>query len=79
MGNEKSKEIEIEYDISLFKYKDIKPCKKMVVGIFSLYFVKLIMTRKIHNLMDFKNIINDRLWKMISNKYNQTIYYEELK
>ena len=26
---------------------------------------------------DGKNIINDKLWKMISNKYKQTIYYEE--
>ena len=25
-----------------------------------------------------ENIINDKLWKMISNKYNQTLYYEEI-
>lgn len=75
--NEHSKEIETEYDISLFKYKSIKNNNKIVVGIFTLYFVKLLMTRNIINIMEFKNIINDRLWKMISNKYKQTIYYED--
>ena len=86
MEHEKSKEIETDYDISLFKYKDIeynkidnKISNKMVVGIFSLYLVKLLLARKIHNLNDFKNIIDDKLWKMISNKYKQTIYYEEIK
>ena len=34
-------------------------------------------TRKISYIIDFKKIINDKLWKMISNKYKQTIYYEE--
>jgi hypothetical protein len=76
--NEKSKEIEIDYDITLFKYKNIKSCKNIIVGIFTLYFVKLLILRKIDNIIDFKNIIDDRLWKMISNKYNQTIYYVEL-
>jgi hypothetical protein len=50
----------------------------MIVGIFTLYFVKLIEGRNIDNIIDFKNIINDKLWKMISNKYNQTLYYDEI-
>jgi hypothetical protein len=78
MENEHSKEIETDYDETLFKYKLIKPCKKIVVSIFSLYFVKLLMIRNINNYQDFKNIINDKLWKMISIKYKQTIYYEEI-
>ena len=85
MEYEQSKEIETEYDITLFKYKDIeynemdnKMGNKIVVGIFSLYLVKLVMVRKINDIIDFKNIINDKLWKMISNKYKQTLYYEEL-
>ena len=77
MENECSKEIEAEFDKKLFKHKKIKQCKKFIVGIFTLYFVILIKTRKILKLIDFKNIINDKLWKMISNKYMQTIYYEE--
>jgi hypothetical protein len=105
MEYEQSKEIETEYDIKLFKYKNIeynetdnercnkidnemgnkidneidnKMGNKIVVGIFSLYLVKLVMVRKINDIIDFKNIINDKLWKMISNKYKQTLYYEEL-
>jgi hypothetical protein len=77
MDNECSKEIEAEFDKKLFKHKKIKQCKKFIVGIFTLYFVILIKTRNILTLVDFKNIINDKLWKMISNKYMQTIYYEE--
>jgi hypothetical protein len=77
MENELSKEIETEFDKKLFRHKKINFCKKFIVGIFTLYLVILIKTRKISNLIDFKNIINDKLWKMISNKYKQTIYYEE--
>jgi hypothetical protein len=82
MEYEQSKEIETEYDNDLFKYKDIEHNKmnnKIVVGIFTLYLVKLLMIRKINNIFDFKNIINDKLWKMISNNYNQTVYYEEIQ
>ncbi len=78
MENEYSKEIEIEYDDTLFKYKIIKQSKKIIVSIFSFYFVKLLMIRNINNFQDFKNIINDKLWKMISIKYKQTIYYQEI-
>ena len=77
MDNECSKEIEAEFDKKLFKHKKIKQCKIFIVGIFTLYFVILIKTRNILTLIDFKNIINDKLWKMISHKYVQTIYYEE--
>jgi hypothetical protein len=77
-SNETSKEIEVSYDETLFNHMDIKPCKNMIVGIFTLYFVKLIEGRNIDNIIDFKNIINDKLWKMISNKYNQTLYYDEI-
>ncbi len=77
MEYEKSKEIQTTYDKKFFKYKNINECKKFIVGIFSLYFVILINTRRINKIFDFKNIIIDKLWKMISNNYKQTIYYEE--
>jgi hypothetical protein len=77
MDNEYSKEIETQYDYNMFKYKTIKKNNKIIVGIFTLYFVKLIEAREITDINNFKNIINDKLWKIISNKYNQTIYYEE--
>ena len=76
--NEYSKEIEIEYDKNMFKYKNVHKNNKFIVSIFTLYFIKLLEARNINNILDFKNIINDKLWKMISLKYKQTIYYEEL-
>ncbi len=79
MENEYSKEIETDYDISLFKYKNIKKNKKFIVGIFTLYLVKLIEARHIKDIYDFKNIIDDKLWKIISNKYKQTAYYELIR
>lgn len=76
MENEYSKEIETDYDESLFKYKNIKKNKKFIVGIFTLYLIKLIEARNIKDIYDFKNIIDDKLWKIISIKYKQTAYYE---
>jgi hypothetical protein len=77
-NNELSKEIEADYDINMFKYKNIKFNKKIIVGIFTFYLIKLIDARKINNIYEFKNIIKDNLWKIISNKYKQTIYYSEI-
>ena len=78
--NELSKEIEVDYNINMFKYKNInnKKKSKIIIGIFTFYFIKLMNVRSITNIMEFKNIVNDNLWKMISLKYKQTIYYEEL-
>lgn len=78
MEYEYSKEIETNYDSNMFIYKNINYKNKIVVGIFTYYFIKLLHARKIYNLNHFKLIIDDKLWKIISNKYKQTIYYNEL-
>ncbi len=80
LENEYSKEIEIDYDENLFKYKNINinSSSKLVASIFTFYYIKLLYRRDITNINDFKNIINDKLWKMISNNYNQTAYYKEI-
>jgi hypothetical protein len=77
LENEYSKEIETEYNKNMFKYKNIKKKNKIIISIFTLYFIKLIEARNIDNIFDFKKIVDDKLWKMISNKYNQTIFYNE--
>jgi hypothetical protein len=77
-NKELSKEIEADYDINMFKFKNIKFNKKIIVGIFTYYFIKILNARNINNIYEFKNIINDNLWKIISNKYNQTISYCEI-
>ncbi len=79
MDNEQSKEIEVDYDEQLFNNLKIDACSKIIVGIFTLYFVKLLLIRKIDNIIKFKNIINDKLWKMISIQFNQTVYYVEIE
>jgi hypothetical protein len=77
LENEYSKEIEIDYDETLFTYK--KPSSlKLIASIFTFYYIKLLYRRNITNINDFKKIINDKLWKMISTNYNQTLYYEEI-
>ncbi len=77
LENEYSKEIEIDYDENIFPYK--KPTSlKLIVSIFTFYYIKLLYRRNINNINDFKNIITDKLWKMISNNYNQTLYFEEI-
>ena len=88
LENEYSKEIEVDYDENLFKYKNIYfkenesssifPSNKLVVSVFTFFYIKLLYRRNINNIDDFKNIINDKLWKMISKNYNQTVYYEEI-
>jgi hypothetical protein len=78
MENEYSKEIEATYETSLFKYKNIKKNNKFIIGIFTLYLIKLLEARNIDDIYKFKNIIEDKLWKIISNKYKQTAYYHEI-
>ena len=78
--NEYSKEIEAVFDDNMFKYKynTNKIKSHIIVSIFTLYFVKLIEARGIEDIDMFKNIITDRLWLIISKKYKQTIYYQDL-
>jgi hypothetical protein len=78
MDYEKSKEIEADYDENMFEELPLEDSNKIIVGIFTLYFVKLLLIRNIEDIIKFKNIINDKLWKMISNKFNQTVYYSEI-
>jgi hypothetical protein len=72
-----SKEIVIEYDHKMFLYKKLKYIhNKIVIGIFTLYFYKLVNIKNLYNIDNWKNkIINNPLWKLIENKYNQQIYY----
>jgi hypothetical protein len=76
-GSQYSKEIVTEYEPDLFTFQNIIYKPKIIVGIFTLYFVKLITAREITNINNFKNIINDKLLKIISIKYKQTIYFCE--
>ena len=75
--NQKSKEILIDYNQEMFIYKNIDNRKnKMVVGIFTLYFYRILKNKNLSNLDLWEYvIINNPLWKIIERIYNQKIYF----
>ena len=75
---QKSKEIIIDNnDIVISKILNTKD-SKIVMGIFTFYFYKLLKKKKIYNIEEWdKNILNNYIWKIIEKKYNQTLYYNK--
>lgn len=75
--NQTSKEILVDYDKDMFTYKDInKKNNKMVIGIFTLYFYRIIKNKNLSNLNNWESvIINNPIWKIIERIYNQKIYF----
>ena len=61
----------------MFTYKDInKKNNKMVIGIFTLYFYRIIKNKNLSNLNNWESvIINNPIWKIIEKIYNQKIYF----
>ena len=77
--NETSKEIIVSYDKKMFPYKNIKIINNnLVIGIFTLYFYKLVNVKNLYNINDWKNeVVNNPLWNIIKEKYSQRINYSE--
>ena len=49
---------------------------KIVIGIFTYYFYKLLYEKNLNNLDNWKiNLVDNILWNIIEKKYNQKIYY----
>ena len=76
--NELSKEIDTAYHNKLFKYHipDIHVKDRIVASVMTLYFVKIAYAKN-YTIHEFKNIINDNTFKMISSVFKQTIYFNE--
>lgn len=77
-----SKEILLKYDKNMFKIKKINSIKNdnIILGIFTFYFYKLLEQKQTFNLKDWKRLlIQDELWNIIKNKYNQQIIYIQNK
>jgi|TARA_Y100000389_G_C17372710_1_gene469900 hypothetical protein len=74
-----SKEIIIDYQENMFTHmNNSKENNKIVLGIFTLYFYKILLNKNLVNIKDWKNkIINNKIWDIIDRKYNQKIYYYE--
>jgi hypothetical protein len=73
---EKSKEVSNTYDPKLFNYLDIDHCDH-IISIFTLYFCKIIIIKN-YDIDDFNKLIDDGIFKMISNRFQQTIFYDEI-
>jgi hypothetical protein len=76
MEYEKSKEVSNTYDSKLFTYLDIEH-REHIISIFTLYFCKMIIIKN-YNIDEFKNLVDDGIFKMISNRFQQTIFYHEI-
>ena len=74
-----SKEIIIDYQENMFTHMhNSKENNKIVLGIFTLYFYKILLNKNLVNIEDWKNkIIKNKIWDIIDRKYNQKIYYYE--
>lgn len=72
--NNNSKEFLINFNEDDYKYCDIKKYSKIVNGIFTYYFYK-ILKNKNYNLNNFKKIKDSQVWTFVKNNFNQEIYY----
>lgn len=74
--NNISKEFLINLNHDDYKYTDIKKYSKIVNGIFTYYFYK-ILKNKYYDIYDFKKIKDSHIWNFVKKKFNQDIYYFE--
>lgn len=74
--NNISKEFLINLNQDDYKYTDIKKYSKIVNGIFTYYFYK-ILKNKYYDIYDFKKIKDSHIWNFVKKKFNQDIYYFE--
>lgn len=74
--NNISKEFLINLNQDDYKYTDIKKYSKIVNGIFTYYFYK-ILKNKYYDIYDFKKIKESHIWNFVKKKFNQDIYYFE--
>ena len=72
--NNDSKEFLINFNVDDYKYTKISKYSKIVNGIFTYYFYK-ILKNKNYNLNDFKKIKDSQIWTYVKNNFNQEIFY----
>ena len=72
--NNNSKEFLINFNIDDYKYTKISKYSKIVNGIFTYYFYK-ILKNKNYNINDLKKIKDSQIWTYVKNNFNQEIFY----
>ena len=72
--NNSSKEFLINFNEDDYKYTKINKYSKIVNGIFTYYFYK-ILKNKNYCINDFEKIKNSQIWTFVKNNFNQEIFY----
>jgi hypothetical protein len=72
--NNKSKEFLINFNEIDYKYTKNKKYSKIVNGIFTFYFYK-ILKNKNYNINDFYKINDSQVWNYVKKNFDQEIYY----
>jgi hypothetical protein len=75
---QKSKEFLIKYNENDYKYYSINEYNKIVNGIFTYYFHKIIILYNYYDIDNFYKINNHQIWEQIFKKFNQKIIYIKL-
>jgi hypothetical protein len=69
-----SKEFLINFNEDDYKYTKINKYSKIVNGIFTYYFYK-ILKNKNYNINEFQKIKDSHIWTYVKNNFNQEIFY----
>lgn len=73
-----SKEILLNYDENIYPIKQPKKKSKIIHGIFTFYFYKILNKNKLNDIKKWKNEIEtNNIWKFIEKNYSQTTFYIE--
>lgn len=73
-----SKEILLNYDKNIYPIMEPEKTSKVIHGIFTFYFYKILNNKKLSDIEKWKNEIkNNNIWKFIEKNYSQTTFYIE--
>jgi len=70
----KSKEFLIDYNKDDYKYTNNKTTTKIVNGIFTYYFYKVLSSKK-YDVNNWFKIKNSNIWKYVKIQFNQELFY----
>ena len=73
-----SKEILVNYDENMYSIMEPQKKNKIIHGIFTFYFYKILNSKNLNDIKKWKNEIeSNSIWKFIEKNYSQTTFYIE--